>query len=157
MATNWSSLDPATIPIDVVDRGDRLSTPRVLVAVVAISIALGSLGVALVGWLGWNRFGDHLSPLVYLALLCSVAALVAVRWDSARREPTAYLVLGLVVTAVYLEAAYGDLDDWRRILPSRDDVSAWLGRYHRALSIVLALAAVYLAVASRRATARDLE
>ena len=108
MATNWSGgIDPTTIPSDAIDGGGTFSTPRVLVAVIAISCALGSLGLALVGSLGWNRFGDHLAPLVYLALLSSVAALVATRWDVARREPTAYVVLALVPTAVYLEIAYG--------------------------------------------------
>ena len=156
MATHWSGgLAPAAAPSDDNDIGGTFSTPRVLVSVVAVSVALGSLGVALVGGLGWNRFGDHLSPLVYLALLCAVAAVASARWGTARREPTAYVALALGATAVYLEVAYGDLADWDRILPSRDDVSAWLGRYHRALSLVLALAAAYLIVISRRTTGRN--
>jgi len=155
MTTNWSGgLDPTTVPSDVVYGDGTFSTPRVFVAVVAISCALGSLGLALVGSLGWNRFGDHLAPLVYLALLCAGVALVATRWDAARREPTAYLVLALVATAVYLEVAYGDLDDWDRLLPGRDDVSTWLRSYHRSLSTILALLAVSLVVVSRRATGR---
>jgi len=39
-------------------------------------------------------------------------------------------------------------------LPSRDDVSTWLRSYHRALSVILAIVALSLAVFSRGANER---
>ena len=156
MATIWGSgPDDATPPAGIEYGGEAFSTQRVLVAIFVGCLAVGALGLALVGALGWNRFGDHLSPLVYVAVLCAGAGLVAVRWETARRAPTGYVVLALVATAVYLEVAYGDLADWDRLVPSRASVSEWVSRNHRALSTALVLMAFGVGVRSRRGPGRS--